>query len=423
MAASPSPVKPLRILMLAPHVFFQPRGTPLSVSYRAKALGEAGHQVDVLTYHLGQPFPSKNVTVIRAWKVPFINTLKPGPSTPKIFLDISLFKKMLWLLATRRYDLIYTHEEAAFFGALMRFLFGKRHAYDMHSSMPLQLEDWEYSKSKLLRKAFDLMERFIVRNSDVIVPICRNLEEIARKIKPDANIVTVENTAVLADEPKPSAKRVAELRKQHHLSGKHVILYTGTFLKIQGLDLLIDAAPAVVKKSPDEMFLLVGGTPEEIAAMQQRVDALGIAKNVLLLPQHPQTDMPSFYELADILVSPREIGINAPLKIFSYLNSGKPVVVTDLPIHTQIASAPAVVLAKPDAKSWADALIALLASPATRHKTGMAGRKLVAERYSYARYRQRLDQAVKLAVKESAKDDKERTKDDNSGAQEDPRRS
>lgn len=396
--ASQEPVKPLRILMLAPHVFFQPRGTPLSVSYRAKALGEAGHQVDVLTYHLGQPFPSKNVTVIRAWKVPFINTLKPGPSTPKIFLDISLFKKMLWRIATRKYDLIYTHEEAAFFGALMRFLFGKRHAYDMHSTMPNQLADWEYSTSRLLRWLFELMERFIVRNSDVVVPICSNLEEIVRKIKPDANIVTVENTAVLADEPKPSAKRVAELRKQHHLTGKKVILYTGTFLKIQGLDLLINAAPAVVKKSPNAVFLLVGGTPEEIAAMQRRVDALGIAKNVLLLPQHPQTDMPSFYELADILVSPREIGINAPLKIFSYLNSGKPVVVTDLPIHTQIATTPAVVLAKPDAAIWATVLNTLLASPALRHKVGAEGRKLVASRYSYARYRSRLDEAVRLAV-------------------------
>jgi hypothetical protein len=205
--------RPLRILMLAPHVFFQPRGTPLSVSYRAKALGEAGHHVDVLTYHLGQPFPSRNVTVIRAWKVPFINSLKPGPSTPKIFLDASLLLKMLWLIATRKYDLVYTHEEAALFGAMSRLLFRKRHAYDMHSSMPLQLEDWEYSKSKVLRRVFDVMERFIICHSDVIVPICLNLEDIARKIKPDANIVTVENTAVLADEPKASAKRVAELRK------------------------------------------------------------------------------------------------------------------------------------------------------------------------------------------------------------------
>jgi glycosyltransferase involved in cell wall biosynthesis len=384
--------------MLAPHVFFQPRGTPLSVSYRAKALGEAGHQVDVLTYHLGQPFPSRNVRVIRAWRVPFINSLKPGPSTPKIFLDASLLLKMLWLIATRPYDLIYTHEEAALFGAMSRLLFRKRHAYDMHSSMPLQLEDWEYSTSKLLRKVFDIMERFIIRHSDVVVPICRNLEEIARKIKPDANIVTVENTAVLADEPKANARRTAALAKKYGLRNRNVILYTGTFLKIQGLDLLLHAAPVVIKKVPCALFLFVGGTPEEIAAMQKKVDALGIGRNVLLLPQHPQTDMPSFYALADVLTSPREIGINAPLKIFSYLNSGKPVIVTDLPIHTQIVQAPAAVLVKPDAKLWAGALIKLLTDAQLRKRTGAAGKKLVAERYSYKRYRERLDEAVRLAV-------------------------
>jgi glycosyltransferase involved in cell wall biosynthesis len=264
--------------------------------------------------------------------------------------------------------------------------------------MPLQLEDWEYSKSKALRKIFDFMERFIIRNSDVVVPICRNLEEIARKIKPDANIVTVENTAVLADEPKANARRTAALAKKHGLRNRNVILYTGTFLKIQGLDLLLNAAPAVIKKVPRALFLFVGGTPEEIAAMQKKVDALGIGRNVLLLPQHPQTDMPSFYALANVLTSPREIGINAPLKIFSYLNSGKPVIVTDLPIHTQIVQAPAAVLVKPDAKLWAGALIKLLTDAQLRKRTGAAGKKLVAERYSYKRYRERLDEAVRLAV-------------------------
>ena len=387
----------MRILMLAPHVFFQARGTPLSVYYRAKALGELGHRVDVLTYHLGEPVDCKNVRIIRAPKVPLITTLKPGPSVKKIFLDAAMVARLTWQLLVRRYDIIYTHEEAALFGAVARTTTGIPHVYDMHSSMPLQLKDWEFSDARWLRRIFDAMERFIIRNSDVVVPICKNLEDIARRIAPRAAIVTVENTAVLADEPAPDRRRAQQLRQTLGLAGKNVILYTGTFLKIQGLDLLLECVPTVIKACPQAMFVLVGGSENEIRLLRTTCARLGIERNVLLLPQYPQDDMPSFYALADILVSPRQIGINAPLKLFSYLNAAKPVVMTDLPIHRQIVQEPDAILVEPAPAAWSKTLVILLKDARLRTEKGERGRALVARRYSYAQYKQRIDMAVTRA--------------------------
>jgi len=392
----------MRVLMLAPHVFFAPRGTPLSVFYRAKALGELGHRVDVLTYHLGQDVDAQNVRILRAPAVPFIRSLEAGPSMPKMVLDVSLLLRLVWQLLTRRYDVIYTHEEAALFGAWNRVLSGIPHVYDMHSSMPLQLKDWEFSSARWLRRLFDRMERFVIRQSDVIVPICGNLADIARRIRPNATIVTIENTAVLADEPKPSTTTIKRLRNGLGLKDRRVVLYTGTFLKIQGLDLLLDAAPAVIKKVPDVLFLLVGGSQKEIADTQNHVDRLGIGRNVRLVPNRPQEEMPSFYAVADVLVSPRQIGINAPLKIFSYLNSGKPLVCTDLPIHRQIVQESAAMLVPPSKKAWSDALVNLLSSAALRKKLGAAGKALVASQYGYGRYKERLRLALMLATRSAA---------------------
>jgi glycosyltransferase involved in cell wall biosynthesis len=40
--------------------------------------------------------------------------------------------------------------------------------------------------------------------------------------------------------------------------------------------------------------------------------------------QRPPEEMPPYMELADILLSPRNKGTNTPLKLYTYLRSGKP---------------------------------------------------------------------------------------------------
>ena len=79
----------MKILMIAPQPFFSPRGTPFSVYYRIKALSEMGHQVDLITYHIGKDVAIKGLTIFRIIKIPFVHKVKIGPSIKKFFLDIS----------------------------------------------------------------------------------------------------------------------------------------------------------------------------------------------------------------------------------------------------------------------------------------------------------------------------------------------
>ncbi len=43
----------MKILMIAPEPFFEPRGTPFSEYFRIKALTELGHHIDRSAYHSG----------------------------------------------------------------------------------------------------------------------------------------------------------------------------------------------------------------------------------------------------------------------------------------------------------------------------------------------------------------------------------
>jgi hypothetical protein len=55
----------MRILMLAPEPFFEPRGTPFSEYHRLKALSELGHSVDLVTYPFGSDVALPNLRIIR----------------------------------------------------------------------------------------------------------------------------------------------------------------------------------------------------------------------------------------------------------------------------------------------------------------------------------------------------------------------
>ena len=80
----------MKILMIAPEPFFEPRGTPFSEYFRIKALGHLGHTVDLVTYPLGQEKEIPGLRIFRSPKPPFVKSVKTGPSYSKIFLDFFL---------------------------------------------------------------------------------------------------------------------------------------------------------------------------------------------------------------------------------------------------------------------------------------------------------------------------------------------
>src|SRR6266508_4032175 len=74
----------VRILMIAPEPFFEPRGTPFSEFHRIRALTDLGHHVDLVTYPFGQDVSMAGLRVFRAIRPPFIHRVKIGPSLAKI---------------------------------------------------------------------------------------------------------------------------------------------------------------------------------------------------------------------------------------------------------------------------------------------------------------------------------------------------
>ncbi len=360
----------MNILMLAPEPFFEPRGTPISVYMRLQLLSRLGHTVTVLTYHLGQAIDVPGVRVARVPNLRFITRVKAGPSWAKPMLDALLSGLALQHLLTGRYDAIHTHEEAAVIGMLLGAVFGKPHIYDMHSSLPRQFANFRFGSWWPLVKVFELLERWVLHTCQAVITVGEDLERIVRRVRPEARVVRLENLPAQAFGVGPSVEAVAAIRAQLALAERVCIVYAGTFEPYQGLDLLLDSAAIVARQAPAALFVWIGGRPDQVQYWRDRLAANGLQRHVRLVGTVPWMESLAYLEAADILVSPRRDGPSTPLKIYTYLLAGKPVVATRSVSHTQVLSASPAVLVEPTPEALAAGILRLTGDSALRQALG-----------------------------------------------------
>ncbi len=375
----------MKTLMIAPQPFFQPRGTPFSVLHRLKALSKLGYEIDLLTYPIGEDVRIEKVRITRTASVPFIKNVAIGPSGPKVVLDAVLYAKAVSMLRKGNYDLLHTHEEAGFMGIRLARKFKLLHLYDMHSSLPQQLHNFAYSKNKLLVSVFDWLENRTIESAHAVITICPELWNYVTDKFPHKYNKLIENVAdnsIVFGEQKPDP----QFRSKFDINGEAVILYTGTFEPYQGLDLLVQASPKVVEKQKNVRFLVVGGKPEQVEQYKARVAEAGTSDYFVFTGQRPPEEIPAFMNMADILVSPRIEGNNTPLKIYSYLRSGVPIVATEHLTHTQVLNKDVAVLTAIEPADFARGIVKVLEDEKYRQSITTNARKLAEKEYSYEAY-------------------------------------
>jgi glycosyltransferase involved in cell wall biosynthesis len=384
--------------MIAPEPFFEPRGTPFSEYHRIRALTALGHDVDLVTYPFGRDVEIPGLRIFRALRPPLLHGIGIGPSLAKIPLDVLLTITAVRRALTGRYDAIHSHEEAGLIGVLLAACLHVPHLYDMHSSLPQQLTNFAFTGSRLARAVFEAIERLMIRGSRVVIVICPSLEETARRVDPNANIVVIENAPGSADAAASIADADA-VRRRHGLEASTpLVVYTGTFEAYQGLDLLFDAMAQVVRVRPDARLLLAGGKADQVARAGHLAAAAGIEAQTLLVGERPAAEIPAYLLAADVLVSPRSRGTNTPLKIYQYLRSGRPIVATRLFTHTQVLTDQTAVLTEPTAAAFAAGVLNALDDPRRAAMIGRNARELADTKYSYEAYLDRTRRACDALI-------------------------
>jgi glycosyltransferase involved in cell wall biosynthesis len=374
----------MRVLVVAPQPFYQERGTPMAVRLVVETLCAQGHEVDLLAYHEGEDIAVAGLRIFRARRPWGVRHVPIGISLAKLQCDVALCVELGRLLKSNRYDVVHAVEESVFPAALLKARYGYKLVYDMDSSLVDQLVDkWRFMRP--LRRLLAGIERFAVRRADRALAVC---EDLGQKIRP---WIGAERVTVLPDVPmgeEPPDVEAYGTSKQLRAHGSLTAMYVGNLENYQGIDLMLEgfAACGVAGLA----LVVIGGLAEHIARYRERAQRLGVGERVQFLGPRPVAKLRTYLAEADILLSPRTLGGNTPMKVYSYMQAGKAILATDIRSHTQVLDPECAVLARPDPRSFAAALSALANDPLLRARLGHAAHEKVEREFSLPVFRQRL---------------------------------
>ena len=238
---------------------------------------------------------------------------------------------------SERYDAVHSHEEGGFIGIVLAGLLGVPHLYDMHSSLPQQLSNFAFSKSRLLTGAFSWMERLVIRRSQGRHrDLSRSSKRPCAASTGRARRCSSRTRPGSGDTPREGSGRAravgARPGRRHADRALH--------RDVRGVPGTRSAVCGRACRCRRSGRTCASFSPADVRSRSSRrreqARAAGLGRQVIFAGQRPAEEIPDYLDAADVLVSPRSTGTNTPLKIYQYLRSGRPIVATRLLTHTQV---------------------------------------------------------------------------------------
>lgn len=188
-------------------------------------------------------------------------------------------------------------------------------------------------------KATRALETYVLRRAHAVTTICEGLRNdiVARGIPQDK--VTVIPNAVDLEHFTVGGAPDQQLAEKLGLDGKQILGFIGSFYAYEGLALLLQAFPDILRTVPDARILLVGGGVQENHLKQLAMD-LGIADKVIFTGRVPHDQVQRYYDLVDIFVYPRLsmrlTELVTPLKPLEAMAQGRLVIASDVGGHKEL---------------------------------------------------------------------------------------
>jgi glycosyltransferase involved in cell wall biosynthesis len=121
-------------------------------------------------------------------------------------------------------------------------------------------------------------------------------------------------------------------RDQHR---PFVVMYHGSLVERNGLDLAVEALASVCKSFPNVELKICGRSSPYLEQVMERARAMGVAGSIRYLGPKRLEELVGEIETCDIGVIPNQrnafTDINTPTRIFEYLALGKPVIAPSTP--------------------------------------------------------------------------------------------
>jgi glycosyltransferase involved in cell wall biosynthesis len=370
----------LKILMIAPTPYFADRGCHVRIYEEARALTVLGHEVKLVTYHIGRDMPG--ISTCRIPSVPWYKKLAAGPSWHKPYLDILLFFRAFGEAKKFRPHILHAHlHEGAFIGVFLKKFLKIPLLFDCQGSLTTEIIDHGFVKrDSILCGFFCFMENFINRRADFIITSSGAGEtELVKKWMIKAQNVRSLMDGVDCEEFRPFPKE--EARKELGIPrDKRVAVYIGVLNRYQGVEILLDTVMIARRKSLPLHFLIMGFPEEKYRRM---ADEAGICDSVTFTGRIDYTKAAFYLSAGDIALSPKISLSEANGKLFNYMACSLPTVAFDTPVNREILGEAGVFARYGDAADFADSLEALVNDEDKCLKIGKIAREKAEKEHSW----------------------------------------
>lgn len=252
-------------------------------------------------------------------------------------------------------------------------------------------------ENSLRYRATKALETHVFKQANAVTTICEGLRSdiVSRGVAADK--ITVIPNAVDIDKFTFGESADPELAKELNLIGKQLLGFIGSFYAYEGLLLLLDALPDIIRSQPDVRVLLVGGGPQ-VKQIKNKIKALNLQDFVLLAGRVPHDQVQRYYNLVDVLVYPRLsmrlTELVTPLKPLEAMAQGRLLVASDVGGHHELIQdqSTGYLFKAGDKASLADTVLFALNDRSHWDEMRRSGRRYVEEqrnwRSSVERYRE-----------------------------------
>jgi len=326
------------INVLAPFPLYEDYGSSIRVITELKLIENAikyGYikplKVRLITYDISSgylTYLNKITDVVRIYPS-LARAYRMGFNVSRVSLDILLIGKLLEklkdIIGSREYLHIHTTIPLGYLYPLTKILRINNIITDLHGII-------SYEVPTHLSHLFSVIESDILEKSRTL--LFSNLStkycyEHIMKNKKINHLTYILPEAIDTNIFRPlDEKYINELRRKMKIDNKIVILYTGSFTEVQGVDKLIYAYHYVAKELPNSILLLVGGrwTPSTYE-IYKKIAKRHSNKILIFRSVNYLTGLNKLVNIADITVSPKLPTCQSNQKIQVYASVGKPVVV------------------------------------------------------------------------------------------------
>lgn len=127
----------------------------------------------------------------------------------------------------------------------------------------------------------------------------------------------------------------------------------------------------------------------------------GVAEYFTFPGTVPPEEVQSLFSVASVLISPRIAGTNTPLKIYSYLRSGLPILATKILSHTQVLTDDVALLVEPRPESLSRGALRLLEDSELCRRLAENALRLAQKVYSAEAYYEKVAEVFSFLASKS----------------------